>query len=482
VRPRTLLVLFVVVLGLGAFIWLYERKLPSSEKRQELAKKVLPLDKEKVAAVTLEWEGRQVRLERVPPPATGKGTKKGGKEAAPAPADAEWRLTKPLAARADTAAVDGLLDALSGLEKTRTLDDVQPAAVGLDRPRALVRVDTADGHKVLKIGAEVPTGGATLAGLAGEKRRAYVVSDSILNEIRKPPGDWRDRRMFPAERDAVTRIALAGAAGANGKVVLARRGDRFWIESPLADSADRERVDGLLADLTGLTAEKFLDSPPRPLAELGLAPPRQSVEVDVQGKPPVHVDLGAPVPAAGTPPGQTGGELTYARVGDQLFEARTRLAEAVGRAPADWRSPALSAFEVYQIESAAAKDAAGAFTLTRSGTDWKRGNDTLSYLPVSDFLFALTGARAERLLAADDARAMGIALDRPELTVDLKAGAAGAETLTLYPAVAAGVPARASGREAVLLLPADKAKDIRDKLAAVRSAKPVAAKPAKKKK
>ena len=32
-RPRTLLILLVLVLGLGAFIWFYERELPSSEER-----------------------------------------------------------------------------------------------------------------------------------------------------------------------------------------------------------------------------------------------------------------------------------------------------------------------------------------------------------------------------------------------------------------------------------------------------------------
>lgn len=465
-KPRTLLILLVVVLALGAFIWFYERKLPSSEERTELAKKVLSLEKSDVQALILESSKGQVRLERVKNPGP---RKKKPDEIAEEPA-VEWRMTRPLAVRADSFAVDRLLDSLTSLEKNRTLEDVNPKDVGLDKPRAVVRLATKDGEKVLQLGAEVPPGGTLIAGFKGEKD-AYVVSNSILSEVDRDPKEWRDRTMFRGDRDAIQRIALTGAAG--GPVVLVRQPSGFWIESPAADRdrADKGLVDGLLADLTGLQAERFPDSP-KPLPELGLAPPRGSVEVTLSGNPaPVRIDLGAPVTGQAAPEGQTSGELVYANEGGTLFEARTRLTEAVERAPSAWRAMQLSAFEVHQIESATVRDGGTSLDLTRAGTDWKRGNTTISFLPVSDLLFAVTGAKASRLLTPEEAQALHADLAKPLLTFELRTKDAGSETVTLYPPQKDGVPARVSGRQTVLLLGADALADIQKKLGDVRTAK-----------
>src|SRR5947208_7078609 len=201
-KPRTLLILLVLVLGLGAFIWFYERKLPSSEERETLGKKVFTLEKGDVTAVAIDAPKGSVRLERSPAPKPAKDKKEETAEPA-----ADWRLIRPLAARADAFAVDRLLDAVTSLQKTRALDDVDPKAVGLDKPRATVRLTTKDGEKVLRIGAEVPPGGSTIAGVEGRKG-AYVVSDAVLSEVDKAPGEWRDHQVFRGNREAVQRITL----------------------------------------------------------------------------------------------------------------------------------------------------------------------------------------------------------------------------------------------------------------------------------
>lgn len=471
-RPRTLLVLLAVVLGLGAFIWFYERELPSSEERARLEKRVLRVEKEDVTALTLQSESGTVRLERVGLPAAPTAPKEetgveGDEITAP---ETEWRIVEPLQARADTFAVDGLLDGLVTLESSRTIEDVDPKEAGLDQPRATVRLKTAEGEKVLRIGAEVPTGGAALASLEG-RDETYVVPDSILTEIGRAPGDWRDRQIYRGERDAVRRITLA----ANGqRLVLVPQGGEgsaFRIESPVKDQADREKVDSLFAELSGLTAERFVDQPPQPLAELGLQPPRAIVEVAFAQGPPARIELGAPAePATEEPaPGEPApAETFWARAGSQLFQVRTRLHEAAARPVAEWRSQSLSSLDVFQVDSLTVQDGQGTLSLQRAEPDWKRGEETISYLPVSDFLFSLTGATAERLLAADD-----VPLGKPVLTVTLKPREGAQEVLTLYPQVAAGVPARASGRDLVLLLPAGTLQEIQAKLAEVRKAKPV---------
>lgn len=480
-RPRTLLILLAVVLGLGAFIWFYERDLPSTEERKELAKKILPVEKDEIQAVTLELDGQQVALERVAAPAKEEKKKEEAAEEASedffaegedpeaGPDSGEWRMTRPFQARADAFAVDRFLDSLTNLQKTRTLEGAVPAEVGLDKPQAVVRLKLKDGEeRVLRIGAAVPTGGAVIAQVSDT---TAVVSDTILPEIRREPGSWRDRRLFTADREDVQSVRLSASGQA---VALVQKGPGFRIEEPIDDAAARERVDELFSDLGGLSADTFVDQPDRTPAGMGLQPPQAVVQVAVKNKPPVRIELGAPVDAPAPEPEMLGEEagpqpvLRWARVDGQLVQARTGLVEMAARPVADWRSGLLSAFEVHQIEKVEVRDGQDKLSLTRAGTDWKRGEEAVSYVPVSDLLFAVTGAEAVRLLAPGE-----IQLGQPALTFILQGKETAAETVTLFPGTPQGVPARVSGREAVLLLPAGKLQEIRDRLKAVREAKPI---------
>ncbi len=478
-KPRTLLVLLVLVLALGAFIQFYERKLPSTEERTKTGDRILDVAKDDVQAVEIVRNGQTVRLERVkavaPPPAKAD-------PAVPEPAP-EWRLTLPRPARADGTAVEGLVESLTGLARTRTLEKADPKAVGLDHPQATVRLTTAKGERVLSIGAKVPTGSEVIVGVKGE-RDAYVTSDAILSTLARDPGEWRDRQLLAADREKIDRITLSSPAGTT---VLARKGDGFEIESPASsisnmagrDRADRDLVEGLLTDLTSLRAQQFLDDPKATPAALGLAPPRGVIEVVVRGAAPQRIEIGGPAPAApltpGTQPPPEGAPAApdlYARVSGQTVVAQTGLGADVAHAPADWRSRALSRFQVYQVESARIDDAAGTVTVTRAGTDWKRGRDTISYTPVSDLLFAVVGGKASRLLTSDEAKPA--LLGKPLVTVTLKAEKGGGEeTVAIYPLGPSGAPVKTSGRDALLLLPSDKLAEVEKQIAAIRAAAPL---------
>lgn len=479
-RPRTLLILLLVVLGLGAFIWFYERELPSSEERAENAKRVLPLEKDEIRKVTVEAPSGKVVFERVEHAKDDKDGKDekdaqaGEEEEEEGEPESEWKITAPMQARADAFAVDGLLDSLAELQKNRTLEDVDRKAVGLDKPRATVRIEAEDGTRVLQLGAAVPTGGSLIAGIEG-RDEAYVVSDTILAQVDREPGSWRDRQLFRAGRDAIARITVTGPGG---KVVLAQQDGQFRIESPFADRADKTLVDDLYADLSGLTAERFVDQPLGTPAEMGLQPPRGVVEVAFRQGEPLRIELGLPAAAGEEPPPEPGmpapPAAVHARVGPQLVATRTRLAQVVERPAGEWRARGLSAFEVHEIETATVRDnrpgEGGELRLTRAGTDWKRGEETISYVPVSDFLFALTGAESVRLLSPQETQRLA---GQPVLTVELATEGTGRETLTLYPATGQGAPARVSGRPLALLLPTEKLQEIRDRLGDVRGAKPL---------
>ncbi|NJL29403.1 MAG: hypothetical protein HC897_16700, partial [Thermoanaerobaculia bacterium] len=132
-QPRSLMILSGLVLALGAFIFFYERELPSTDEKAKLEKKVLQLEQGEVSGVEISWGADQVRLEKKEEKDSrdSKDSKDKEAEEAKKPA-AEWRLVEPFSARADSALVEGLVSALAELEKQRTLENVEPAAVGLD--------------------------------------------------------------------------------------------------------------------------------------------------------------------------------------------------------------------------------------------------------------------------------------------------------------------------------------------------------------
>jgi len=449
VRPKTLALLAAVVALLAAFIVFFERDLPSSDERKERAKKLFRVAADDVVSLVVEWNGATVELERDPAPA-------GAGESAAFPPPREWRLLAPLAGRADRALADRLATTLAGLESERRLEGVERAAVGLAPARGRLRWKTPAAEGSLELGGDVPASTSLVAAVDGGE--LVVIPRAVIAELDRAPGDWRAKEVLPAGRDEIERVRLVPAGGAE-EVVLSRRGEGFAVERPYADTADPDAVEPLLTDLTSLRVESFLDAPLAAAAEQGLAATAGRLELALKGRAePYVVEIGAVVADS---------ERRYVRAAGQAFEARTRLAEALTRDAALWRSRRWTTFESWKFERLKIDDAAGTLELARSGADWLRDGVKIPYTEVGDLLYVFASARADRVEAAA-ARPD----EKPELTAIVSDAGGAEETLTLYAARADGVPARVSGREAILLLPAKTAEELNAKLAAVRAARP----------
>ncbi len=450
-RPRTLALLFFVVAGLLAFIWFYERELPSSDERVELARRVLRLEPEEVEAVVLARGDSTVRLERLAArseDAAGEAADAGAIEE-DADEDAGWWLRQPLEAQADRWAVKALVDRLTGLEKDRTLEAADAEALGLAEPRGRITLETANGPVELLVGSPVPASSTMILAVADEDE-AYVVADTLWSDLEKPGGDWRSRDLGPESREAIQRIAITGGGG----VTLSRRGESFWVEAPYVDRADKDLTSDLLAGLTGLRVESFVDqAAPPPELDAG------ALEVVLEDREEaLRIEIGGPAGAEG--------DLRLARVGGQLVELRTRLAEAVERPAEEWRSRSWASMQVHQIDRLEARDAAGETVFTRDGGEWLRDGARVAYEPVSELLYALTGIEAEATTAAAPPAV------EPLLTLVLAGDEEERrETLRLYSVNEAGVsPARVEGREVTLLLDDGAVSDLELKLGEAREA------------
>jgi hypothetical protein len=233
------------------------------------------------------------------------------------------------------------------------------------------------------------------------------------------------------------------------------------VERPFADAADRDAVDPLLGELTGLEAARYVEAPVPAETEAALAGGPGAVELTLAGRTePLLVTLGAE-----TAPGS--GER-WARAEGLTFATRTRLAESLAKPAPEWRSKSWTGFESWRIERIRIEDAAGKLELVREAGEWKRDGEVVPYGEASDLLFAITSARATTVVPPEEAARYPAA--KPSLTIVVGDAQGGEETLTLHAAADGGVPARVSGRNTVLLLPASTAAELASKIGAVRAA------------
>lgn len=429
-RGRTVLVLALVVAALAAFVTFWERRQPPLEERFAAGRRLVALDPGAVQALEIERPGqRRVKLER-------RGDR--------------WRMTEPVARRSDAFAVDGLLRALGDLESKRTLEDVAPAEVGLDEPRFRLTWTTATGSDTLVVGAAVPASGDTLVGLASRPGLAFVTPGAITAELGKDAEGWRDRRLFPGDRATIERIRVIPAGGA--PIVLVRRGDRYRVAEPFDDQAERDLVEGLLGELTSLSAQSFVED------DTAFRPTGAAIEVTFDdGSAPFRLELGAGA-GEGVP------VAVRARAGDEVETARivTRLTETAAQPAERWRSRAWTTLASYDIERVVVRSEGAELMLRRDGVDWRRGEEKISYTEVSDFLAAITAAAK-----VEEADSSGSAPGGVPLTLELTGPKEARETLVLD-----GVRATNSARPGVVLtLAPEEAEEVRKTLERVRAAK-----------
>src|SRR5713101_10097759 len=121
-RFRTTIILILLLLGLGAYVYWIEYP-----KAQEEAKKktLFTIKSEDVQEIALVYADREIDL------------KKSGED---------WHLTKPIDVAADSVAVKNLVSAITECEVKKELTDTTAdlAQYGLDKPLVTVKVKLKD--------------------------------------------------------------------------------------------------------------------------------------------------------------------------------------------------------------------------------------------------------------------------------------------------------------------------------------------------
>ncbi len=242
-NKKSTLLLLVVVAGLLAFITFYETKKPGTREKIEQGANLVALDPGKVRQITVTDGETVVTLERK---------------------DNSWRVTKPVEDRADPSIAQQILGAAESIGREQMIpagDDKDAARArisefGLSTPKLRLAFEGEDAPPPILFGKETAVEGRIYARL-GEAHDVYVISDSILETIRKKPEQFRDRRLSDLDPARVEKVVVKSPAG---EIEAVREKERWRLVRPVKARADAARITNLIAQVLNTSIESFVSS------------------------------------------------------------------------------------------------------------------------------------------------------------------------------------------------------------------------------
>ncbi len=237
-------------------------------------KTLLKFDRDKVDGVDVTAAGKSLTL-----------TKDG----------ADWKLTKPVQARADFGSVEGLVGKLQTAQmKSVVTSDPTPADLkkyGLDKPDTTVNVNSGSSRATLVFGSKAPDN--TVYARDASKPTVVTVDATLVDDLKKGGDDYRRKDLFEFRPYNVTHIELTH----NGQTLVLDRvkgtgenaPDKWHRASPNPGDVDKDKMDGLLSKLSNMRAASFVES----TAKAGLDKPALVVDAKFdEGKKDEKVTFG----------------------------------------------------------------------------------------------------------------------------------------------------------------------------------------------
>ncbi len=275
-NPRSTVLVLLVLAALGAYVYWVE--LPGDTQKTE-DERLLVLDEEAVTGITLTFPDRKLVLAR---------------------SDDGWRLTEPVDAGADAAAVKNLLHMIGGAKITRTLEDVDDklASYGLEPPAAVLTLTTNDGTNppALSIGEATSVGFSSYAQRSDDPN-VYITAAAFRSGMLKEAKDLRDKRVLLFEDQDVRRIGLVHAGEGEVETLVLERPDAstdWQITAPATYPGDGSETRALLSSARGIRITDFVsDEADVDLTPYGLDAPRLALTIGTgEDDPPQTLVLG----------------------------------------------------------------------------------------------------------------------------------------------------------------------------------------------
>ncbi|MBA2432766.1 MAG: DUF4340 domain-containing protein [Chthoniobacterales bacterium] len=217
------------------------------------------------------------------------------------------------------------------------------------------------------------------------------------------------------------RDTLEGILIHNGddKIELRRTDDRWRVEAPIQDQADRAVIENLLSDLDTWKKEetigaKEIEAGKAQLEEFDLVRPKLRLTLLGKDQPP-EILFGRDAAFEGR---------MYVRFADskETFIARNSVRDAIAKKPEEFRDRRLTEISTMQVTRMALRTPAGEMELQKEGEQWeivKPLRARADTQKVNDLLSQVTTAQIEQFVADDrgDLQPYGLAQPRGSITL-----------------------------------------------------------------
>lgn len=381
---RSLLILLVVALGLGAYIYFVESERdPAGTDRRE--KVFAGLDRNDITELTIRASGADqgTALRRT---------------------DGDWTVVEPVQTTADASAVDAILSSLETLELERVIEEapgnLEP--FGLEPADVEVSFRTSDGaSRTLWLGSTTPTSSGLYA-RTSDSPRLLLLPIYHRSTFNRTTFDLRNRRVLELAQATVDEVVLEPS---RGPAVTLTRVDGTWrLAQPIDTRADAASADSLVSRLSAAQMTSIVhegDEPtPADLRSWGLDRPRLTITART-GSATATLAIGA----------ERDGSSVYARdlARPIVFTIDQTLFSDLNKSADDLRVRdifAFSAFSARRLE--VARDAATYVWEKKAGegddssTRWTQvqpDERDVNQTTMTDLLNALSTLRAERFVA-----------------------------------------------------------------------------------
>jgi len=195
--------------------------------------------------------------------------------------DSEWTMVKPISARADSSAADGLVTSVESLQMKSI---VGPSATpeelkryGLDKPSAVVTLHAGSSRTAVAVGG--PAGEDTVYAKDVSRTDVFTIQKTAADDLKKTADDYRRKEMFDMRAFTATHLEITrnGKTTAWDKVKGAgeNAADTWKQVSPTAAEPDKDKFQAFVAALADIRAMSFVESK----AKTGLDAPAATVVV-----------------------------------------------------------------------------------------------------------------------------------------------------------------------------------------------------------
>lgn len=390
-RLRNTLILALLLIGLGAYLYFVESKQIAEEGKKE---KLVELEPDDVTALALVYPDREIALEK---------------------RDGAWWLSKPLEAAADEVTVKNLLRAIADAEVKKTIDEPPQdlGQFGLTQPVVIVKL-TAKGAALpdLKVGKTTAVSFSTYVQRA-DQAKIYLTGSAFNAGMDKQVKDLRDKKIVDFKEEDVTRLALRGP---KGDVVLTKVDGDWEIEQPTAYRADGNAVRALLSTVRNVRATDFASDAPSDtdLASYGLAPPQHQLVLSGGDGKEVRLLVGT----------ETDQGL-YVKTGDRptTFIVGKWLSRDLGKGVNDLRDKTVLSFDPGAATAVeVARGDGGYYTLRSADGKWTLADSDqiVDAATVGAFIGALSHLSGNQILGDSPADVTTYGLASPALAINVK--------------------------------------------------------------